>query len=431
MSYKKHLKTYFSFSSSERKSLIILLTILVVVFVYPFFILDDHVLVWNSNPEKQKQLDSLLSVLQNKSDGRQVAVKPQELFFFDPNKVDSLGLLSLGFSSYQAKNLLKYRSSGARISKDFDLKKIYGMTDVLYQKLQPFVHISPEKYIGSPVFKAQLRPFDPNKADSLTLLSLGFSKFQTRNILNYRRNSGWFNKKDDLIKIYGVDSSGFRRFEKYIVIESDRNMRESYLFSFNPNSINRSGWDSLGVRVSTINRVKKFLAKGGRFRKAEDLKKIYGFDSLKYSELYSYIDIPKEKAVETVLIDLNRADSIQLLALPGIGPYLSQRIINYREKLGGFYSMNQLVDVYGLKKSRVDSMCSSLKIDLSRLRSINVNIATIGELSIHPYISYREASDILRLRKRRGQILDLESLRKKKIFQDSAFSRVKPYLSLE
>ena len=431
MSYKKQLKTYFSFSSSERKSLIILLTILVVVFVYPFFIVDDHVLVWDRNPEKQKQLDSLLAVLQTKSDDRQEAFKPQELFFFDPNKIDSLGLLSLGFSNYQAKNLLSYRNSGARISKDIDLKKIYGMTDALYQKLQPFVQISPEKYIGSPVFKAQLRPFDPNKADSSTLLSLGFSKFQTRNILNYRRKSGWFNKKDDLMKIYGIDSSDYERFEKYVRIESDRNVRESYLFSFNPNSISRSGWDSLGVGESVTNRVKKFLAKGGRFRKAEDLKKIYGFDSLKYSELHSYIDIPNEKAVETVLIDLNRADSIQLLSLPGIGPYLSRRIINYRDKLGGFYSMKQLVDVYGLKKSRVDSICSSLKIDLSHLRCINVNIATIDELSIHPYISYREASDILRLRKRKGRILDLESLRKKKIFQDSTFCRVKPYLSLE
>ncbi|MCZ4693970.1 helix-hairpin-helix domain-containing protein [Ancylomarina euxinus] len=411
--------------------MIILLTILAIVFVYPIFINSDNVPVWDKNPEKQKRLDSLLAVLQIKSDHKQEAIKSHELFFFDPNHIDSLGLLSLGFSNYQAKNLLKYRRSGARVSEDVDLKKIYGMTDVLYLKLQPFVRISPEKNISCSIVKAQLRPFDPNKTDSLALLSLGFSKFQTRNILNYRRKDGWFNKKDDLMNIYGIDSSDYKRFEKYIRIDSGRNVNESYLFSFNPNSISRKGWDSLGVEERVIDRVKKFLAKGGRFQKAEDLKIIYGFDSLKYSELHSFISIPNERAVEIALIDLNRADSIQLLRLPGIGPYLSRRIINYRDKLGGFYSMNQLVDVYGLKKSRVDSICSSLKIDLSHLRCINVNVASIEELSIHPYISYREASDILRLRKRKGRILDLESLRKKKIFQDSTFNRVKPYLSLE
>lgn len=431
MSFKKHLKIYFSFSSSERRSLIILLTILVVVFVYPIFINSDNIPVWDRNPEKQKQLDSLLAVLQTKSDSRQEASKPQELFFFDPNKIDSLGLLSLGFSNYQAKNLLNYRRSGARLSNGIDLKKVYGMTDGLYHKLQPFVQISSRKYKSSSGFKAQLRVFDPNKADSTTLLGLGFSKFQTRNILNYRRKSGRFKTKDDLMKIYGIDSSDFKRYEKYVLIKTDPNKNRSYLFSFDPNSISRSAWDSLGVEKSTINRVKKFLAKGGYFRKAEDVKKIYGFDSIKYLELYSYINIPEKKLDENVKIDLNMADSIQLLALPGIGPYFSQRIINYRDKLGGFYSISQLVDVYGLKKSRVDSISSSLTIDLNYLHSININNATIDELSIHPYISYKEASDILRLRKRKGRIFDLESLRKKKIFQDSTFSRVKPYLSLE
>ncbi|MGZ2368675.1 helix-hairpin-helix domain-containing protein [Ancylomarina sp. YFZ004] len=411
--------------------MIILLTILVGVFVYPIFINSDNVPVWDRNTEKQKQLDSLLAVMQSKPDSRQETTKAQDLFFFDPNKIDSLGLLSLGFSNYQTKNLLNYRRSGARISKGSDLKKLYGMTDGLYQKLKPFVKIPSKKSNNSSGFKAQLRAFDPNKADSMALLNLGFSKFQTRNILNYRRKSGRFNTKEDLMKIYGIDSSDFKKYEKYVLIESDQNESRSHLFSFDPNIISRRAWDSLGVEKSTINRVKKFLSKGGYFGKAEDLKKIYGFDSLKYLELHSYINISKKEIDEKLKIDLNRADSIQLLDLPGIGPYFSQRIINYRDKLGGFYSINQLVDVYGLKKSRVDSIRSSLTIDLSYLRCINVNIATIDELSIHPYISYKEASDILRLRRRKGQIFDLESLRKKKIFQDSTFNRVKPYLILK
>jgi len=431
MSFKKHLKTYFSFSSSERRSMIILLTILIIVFVYPIFINEDQIPIWDRNPEKQKQLDSLLAVLQTKSNVRQDTIKGENLFFFDPNQIDSLGLLSLGFSNYQAKNLLNYRRTGARLSRDIDLKKVYGMTDGLYQQLQPFVQISPERFKRNPKIKKQMKIFDPNKADSVTLISLGFSKFQTRNILTYREKSGRFNTKADLMKIYGIDSSDFERYETYICIEAVQKKSRSHLFSFDPNRISKSAWDSLGVDERVVNRIEKFRAKGGRFKKPEDLKKIYGFDSLKYSKLHAYINIAIEDVDEKIEIELNLADSLQLLSLPGIGPYFAHRIIKYRKKLGGFYSIDQLTDVYGLRKSRVDSISSSLVIDLNYLHPININNATIDDLSVHPYINYREASDIYRFRKRKGRILDLESLRKKKIFQDSTFNRIKPYLSLE
>ena len=205
MSLKKNLKTYFTFSSSERRSLIILLTILLGVFVYPSFISKDKIPVWEQNIEKQKKLDSLLIALTIKSKDKDDGVTSYKLFSFDPNQIDSAGLLSLGFSNYMAKNLLAYRKSGGSIAHKADLKKIYGMTADLYDRLEPFVKIASKKASGGPKYKVELKPFDLNRADSLELLSLGFSEFQTQNILRYRKGFGKFRKKEELKKVYGIN----------------------------------------------------------------------------------------------------------------------------------------------------------------------------------------------------------------------------------
>ncbi|MFT5748948.1 MAG: DNA uptake protein ComE-like DNA-binding protein [Ancylomarina sp.] len=429
MSLKNYLKTYFSFSSSERKSLIILLTILLGVFAYPLFVSKDRVPLWEQNTEKQKTLDSLLDALTIKSKNK--GIISHKLFSFDPNQIDSAVLLSLGFSDYMAKNLLAYRKSGGNIAHKADLRKIYGMTDDLYNRLEPFVEIDSKKVSGEPESNVDLKPFDLNRVDSMELLSLGFSEFQTRNFLRYRKQFGQFRTKEELKKVYGVDSADFKKYENFIQLELNNLNTKTYLFPFDPNLISRSAWDSLGVKSNLVDRITKFLSKGGKFHKAQDLKRIYGFDSLKYVDLEPYINIPKKTIIKKGLVDLNNGDSIDLQSLPGIGPYFSKQIINYRKKLGGFYSIDQLQDIHGLRMSRVDSIRIYLFLDVINLHFININKASIEELNDHPYISYKEASDIVRLRKRKGPIVSLEILKKRRVFSKSTFKRVKPYLILE
>jgi len=431
MSFKRNLKTYFSFSSSERRGLVVLLTILLALFVHPYFFIDDSIVEWKRNSIQEKKLDSLLAVLQSNSSVKNRVVHTKPLRYFDPNVEDSLGLLSLGFSNYQARNLLNYRRTGARVNKDVDLKKIYGMTDELYLRIKPFVRIISKKQMSKSDIKVKLKTFDLNRVDSLALLSLGFSKFQTQSILNFRKHIGRFHKKKDLMKVYGVDANDFSKYEEYIFIESKDDLNKNYLFSFDPNTLSRKGWDSLGVETRKVTRIFNYLAKGGCFKKAKDLLKIYGFDSLKYVELKPFVDIKKKNVPKNVKLDLNKADSIQLLKLPGIGPYFSKRIIRYRKKLGGFYDLNQLNEIKGLTKTRIDSLKSYIAMRSRCLIYINLNTVTLEELSAHPYVTYREAADILRLRKRKGQISSIENLRKKKILKDSMYLRVKPYLVLE
>jgi competence protein ComEA len=134
------------------------------------------------------------------------------------------------------------------------------------------------------------------------------------------------------------------------------------LFSFDPNSLDADGWRRLGIPEKNIRTIIKYKDKGGKFYKKEDLKKIYGFRETDYNRLEPYISFPQkpifenaeyketERKVETIRtpLELNTADSLALLAVNGIGPALTSRIIKYRSKLGGYIMVEQLREVYGL-----------------------------------------------------------------------------------
>ena len=139
--------------------------------------------------------------------------------------------------------------------------------------------------------------------------------------------------------------------------------RTASLFYFDPNTISDEGWHELGLREKTIQTIRNFLGKGGRFRKPEDLQKIYGLFPDEYARLQPYIRIESVPLVNRektgneemtgtrpspvtryTVIDINLADTSAWIALPRIGSKLATRIVNFREKLGGFYAISQVAD---------------------------------------------------------------------------------------
>jgi competence ComEA-like helix-hairpin-helix protein len=115
--------------------------------------------------------------------------------------------------------------------------------------------------------------------------------------------------------------------------------------------------------------------------------------------------------------------------LPGIGPKLASRINSFREKLGGFYSIDQVAETYGLPDSTFQKIRPYLKFS-GEVKKINVNRATREELSSHPYIRWKMAGAITEYRKQHGDFAKLEDLKKVFLVDDAAFLKMLPYLSL-
>lgn len=214
------------------------------------------------------------------------------------------------------------------------------------------------------------------------------------------------------------------------------------LFFFDPNKLDAAGWQKLGVKDKTIRTILKYLSKGGRFSKPEELARIYGLSEKLRISLMPFVRIEagqrewsketlhpeKPKAKETRIIDINKADSTQWESLPGIGGKLASRIMLFREKLGGFYKIEQVGETFGLADSVFQNLKKYLAIEERGIRKININTATLEELKAHPYIRYAIAKAIVAYRNEHGLFLTVEEIMKVKLVTEEIFNRVKPYL---
>lgn len=219
------------------------------------------------------------------------------------------------------------------------------------------------------------------------------------------------------------------------------------LFNFDPNFASVQELENLGFPSPLARRIDNYRNKKGRFFIKSDLLKIYGLDSSLYVKLYPYIALPASRKTERVAttnetkpvttpsvhtkFDLNRADTSQLIRLYGIGPTLSQRIINYRDRLGGFTSMVQLHEVYGLDSAVVSELeKASFIAEEFQPQQIAINEATEKELAAHPYITYNLAKAITAYRFQHGNFQSIEELRKIALVNETFYTKIKSYLTL-
>lgn len=232
-------------------------------------------------------------------------------------------------------------------------------------------------------------------------------------------------------------------------------------FSFDPNKLSVSGWQKLGLSQHTITTIQHYLAAGGHFYKKKDLKKIYGLSKKTYHILAPYITIaqPKEKKSKKstrkmphyqskknklqptpflstyhkkrVIIDINKADSTTWTRLYGIGPVLSARIVRFRNALGGFCSIHQISEVYGLPDSTFQSIKNQLNISTVSLKKLNINKASVDKLKSHPYINYRLARSIKAFRDMHGSYDSLAGLKQLQLVDDQIYRKLVPYLSVK
>ena len=139
-----------------------------------------------------------------------------------------------------------------------------------------------------------------------------------------------------------------------------------------------------------------------------------------------------QKQLENInRIPFSEADSITLQIVPGIGQATAGRIIKYRENLGGFHRQSQLLEVYGVKEETTLALWDFFDFDPLVFRKIRINIASIEELSAHPYISYGEAKVLIAFRNQHGEFQSSDDLLKIKIFKPEWVGKIKPYLQFD
>jgi competence protein ComEA len=210
---------------------------------------------------------------------------------------------------------------------------------------------------------------------------------------------------------------------------------------FNPNEANDEVWLGWGLRPGTVKTIRRYLEKGGRFRVATDLFRIWGLDSLTALAMQDYVDIPSERVNQAsfnkriiekkplVMVDLNASDSAAWESLPGVGPVLASRIVRYRKRLGGFISVDQLREVYGVSDTLMAMLAKHL-LHGEQVLKRDWMLATEEELRSHPYIGYKMARLIVRYREQHPDVTQWEIWKRLPGVTDSVIQRWKMYFRL-
>ena len=213
------------------------------------------------------------------------------------------------------------------------------------------------------------------------------------------------------------------------------------LFTFDPNTITIEDAVKLGFTKKTAQTLEKYRSKGGKFKSKEDLKKLFGVSEKLYAKIESYILIeikPKEEFAKTPnkfekavpkQIDINTADSLQLLSLPMVGPATAKKILKFRNSLGGFYSVEQLRELYGMKDSVFALIQPRIIVSSANVKKLNVNSLSYEEMKKHPYINHIVASTIVAYRQKHGAYKTISDLKNVGTINDELLAKLTNYIS--
>lgn len=209
---------------------------------------------------------------------------------------------------------------------------------------------------------------------------------------------------------------------------------------FDPNNYQQADWTALGLSPKQADIIVKLSKRG--FRSNEDLERIYvlpkeAFELLKDSTFYvarektsyptnQYTPAPRK----TVLVDLNSGMQEDFEQIPGIGEYFAKKIIDYREQLGGFVNAEQLMEVWKIDAVKYTEIEPFIQLVNKSLAKISINNATADELQKHPYISYKVANSIVKMRGQHGDYKEVSEIKRSMLIDEVTYQKIKPYLTI-
>lgn len=227
----------------------------------------------------------------------------------------------------------------------------------------------------------RMQMFDPNTADSTTLVHLGFKPWQAKNMLKYRAKGGKYRKAEDLKKLYGMTDSMYQALTPYIDIAKEK-----------VDSLVR---DSLGVDSVRVDSLPKWLEK------------------------------------KDTVLNLRIADTTELKMIRGIGSYRARQIVRYREQLGGFTHVEQILEAKGMENVDSDSLLTHFFIDSVKVERMNVNVVGVKRLSRHPYLRFEQAQAIYELRRKKLRLDSIQQLQQIDGLDSKTVEKIAPYLNFD
>ena len=255
-----------------------------------------------------------------------------------------------------------------------------------------------------------------------------------------------FFQKEEALVINSEQIAEFERthkkFEKrnYSNYYSKKKKYKAPDSKFNPNTYKLSDWINLGLSEKQSVVILKFTARG--IYTEEDLKRIFVIPDVLFELIRDSVVYPKrfqntpnqgsfkKQAKQITLINLNTADTTEFMKIYGIGAFYAKQIIRYREKLGGYFTKEQLFEVWKMTPEAYDKIKDHVFISEKDVKRININSVTIEELKVHPYLKWNQANSIVKMRIQRNGFKNIEEIKESVLIDSETYEKLFPYLSL-
>ncbi|MGY6561068.1 MAG: ComEA family DNA-binding protein [Luteibaculaceae bacterium] len=327
-----------------------------------------------------------------------------------------------------------------------DLKKINAVLVTASHNLEPNCEASA---LGNNILGIVKEKINPNIASALSLEKAGFRQEQIRAIFNLRKSrlyfkgeenflkwaalswpedSVWLNNITELIEIPKLDTS-MQQFASVSTFKKPKNEVSSFKFSLD--TISEEQLKQLGYSEKTTQILVKAIDSLGSSKFNEKkLKFLPGIPKTEKEALLANVIFAEKQSEnnEVIVFNINTIDSIDLIKLKGVGPYVTGRVLACRRDLGGYYSLNQLYDIPGLNPSQIEKILPHVYVDAKEISPLKINRLDKYELSKNPYISWPQALNIVKYRKMYGWYKGPNDLRKYDILPDSTIKKLEPYL---
>lgn len=279
-----------------------------------------------------------------------------------------------------------------------------------------------------------------------------FSIILVNLLLYYFYSTSSVNKQSEiLIEDYGKTElpETEEKKSKWVDYNSDKRYTKTFeKFNFDPNIASEDQLTRLGFPKYLSKTMIKYRSKGGKFKYKEDLLKIYSMKPDLYAEIENLVLLPSKldkkvpdydeqrvftepktpvytkKEFSISKFDINTADTTQLMQIKGIGKVFANRIIKYRDILGGFHSIDQVGETYGIDPSILPEL-KKVAIMSSQIKKIKINEL---ENFRHPYLKFNQVKVIVAYRKQHGNFKNAEDLKDIKILDAATILKIEPYL---
>ena len=256
----------------------------------------------------------------------------------------------------------------------------------------------------------------------------------------------YFTPRSNSIEITEQEKQWMALQEEIDSLKLHKDVNTFKIYPYNPNFITDYKGYKLGMTTQELDRLFAFRKQNKYVNSAKEFQEVTGVsDSLlkvmsvnfkfpdwvnnkkEYSS--NSFSFPKKEKEVIVVKDINHATAEDLIKIRGIGEAISQRILNEREKYGGFATMDQMQFIWGLSPEVINYLNQYFKVgDVSQIKKININTASLKELSAYPFFNYSLAREILIFRSMNTRIKDVEDLTKIKGFPVEKVNIIALYL---